>query len=315
MDEMVIRMEGLCKSYGRRRGVADLELGIRHGEVFGYLGPNGAGKTTTIRTLLDFIRPTRGRASIFGLDTHRDSLAIRQRVGYLPGELVLYENMTGAEVLRYLGHLRGGVAWDHVEELATRLDSDLTRPVKTLSHGNRQKIGLIAAFMHQPELLMLDEPTLGLDPLVQQAFYRLIVEAKADGRTVFLSSHILPEVERVCDRVGIIREGQIIAVEDVAALKARALRRLEIHFARPVPPEAFATVTGVRDLTVEDSILRCTVMGSLDALVKAAAQFEVVDVVSHEPSLEEIFLAYYGRLAPAGRGSRPERGGGESHAT
>jgi ABC-2 type transport system ATP-binding protein len=300
MGDIVIRTEDLVKSYGRRRGVIGVNLEIRRGEVFGYLGPNGAGKTTTIRMLLDFIRPTRGRASIFGLDTHRGSLAIRQRVGYLPGELVLYENMTGAEVLRYLGHLRGGVAWDRVQELATRLDSDLTRPVKTLSHGNRQKIGLIASFMHQPDLLMLDEPTLGLDPLVQQAFYRLLAEAKADGRTVFLSSHILPEVERVCDRVGIIREGTIIAVEDVAALKARALRRLEIHFAQPVPPGAFASVTGVRDLTVEDSILRCTVMGTLDALVKAAAQFEVVNVVSHEPGLEEIFLAYYG--------------GGESHA-
>lgn len=298
MNDIVIRTEELTKSYGRHRGVTGLELGIRRGEVFGYLGPNGAGKTTTIRTLLDFIRPTRGRASIFGLDTHRDGLAIRQRVGYLPGELVLYENMTGAEVLRYLGHLRGGVTWSRVQELAKRLDSDLSRPVKTLSHGNRQKIGLIGAFMHQPELLMLDEPTLGLDPLVQQAFYGLIGQARAEGKTVFLSSHILPEVERVCDRVGIIREGQIIAVEDVAALKSRALRQLEIHFARPVPPEAFASVTGVRDLTVEDSILRCTVMGSLDALIKAAAQFEVVNVVSHEPSLEEIFLAYYGGGEP-----------------
>lgn len=302
MNDTVIRTQDLTKSYGRRRGVIGVNLEIRRGEVFGYLGPNGAGKTTTIRTLLDMIRPTRGQASIFGLDTHRASLAIHQRVGYLPGELELYENMTGAEVLRYLGQLRGGVAPSRVQELAARLDSDLARPVKTLSHGNRQKIGLIAAFMHQPELLVLDEPTLGLDPLVQQAFYRLLAEAKADGRTVFLSSHILPEVERVCDRVGIIREGKIMAVEDVAALKARALRRLEIHFAQPVPPEAFAGVTGVRDLkvlseakgTVEDSILRCTVMGSLDALIKAAAQFEVLNVVSHEPSLEEIFLAYYG---------------------
>jgi len=293
-------MEGLTKSYGRHRGVTGLNLEIRRGEVFGYLGPNGAGKTTTIRTLLDFIRPTRGRATIFGLDTRRDSLAIHQQVGYLPGELVLYENMTGAEVLRYLGHLRGAVSWTHVQELARRLDSDLSRPVKTLSHGNRQKIGLISAFMHQPELFLLDEPTLGLDPLVQQAFYGLVTEARAEGKTVFLSSHILPEVERVCDRVGIIREGQIIAVEDVAALKSRALRQLEIHFAGPVPPEAFAGISGVRDLTVADAILRCTVMGSLDALVKAAAQFEVLNVISHEPSLEEIFLAYYG--------------GGESHA-
>lgn len=294
MNDCVIRTEDLTKFYGRHRGVIGVNLEIRRGEVFGYLGPNGAGKTTTIRMLLDFIRPTRGRASILGLDTHRGSLAIRRRLGYLPGELELYENMTGAEMLRYLGHLRGGVVWNRVQQLATRLDSDLTRPVRTLSHGNRQKLGLIGAFMNDPELLMLDEPTLGLDPLVQQAFCRLIAEAKANGRTVFLSSHILPEVERVCDRVGVIREGKIIAVEDVATLKSLALRRLELHFAQPVPAQAFASVTGVRDLTVEDSILRCTVMGSLDALVKAAAQFEVLNVVSHEPSLEEIFLAYYG---------------------
>ncbi len=300
MNEIVIRTEQLTKSYGRRRGVTGLELEIRRGEVFGYLGPNGAGKTTTIRTLLDFIRPTRGRAAIFGLDTHRDSLAIHRRVGYLPGEFVLYENMTGAEVLRYLGNLRGGVSWGRVQELATCLGADLSRPVRTLSHGNRQKLGLINAFMHGPELLMLDEPTLGLDPLVQQAFYGLVAEARREGKTVFLSSHILPEVERVCDRVGIIREGQLIAVEDVATLKARALRRLEIHFATSVPPGAFANVSGVRDLTVEDSTLRCTVLGSLDALVKAAAQFEVLNIISHEPGLEEIFLAYYG--------------GGENHA-
>jgi len=300
MNDVVIRTEGLTKFYGRQRGAIGLQFEVRRGEVFGYLGPNGAGKTTTIRTLLDFIRPTRGCATIFGLDTHRDSRAIRRRVGYLPGELALYEKLTGVELLRYVSHLREGVEWRFVEELATRLDCDLSHAIHTLSHGNRQKIGLLQAFMHKPELLILDEPTLGLDPLVQQEFYRLLAEVKADGRTVFLSSHILPEVERVCDRVGIIREGRLIAVESVATLKARALRRLEVHFAVPVPQEAFARVAGVRDVTVENSILRCTVMGSLDALIKAAAQFEVVNVISHEPSLEEIFLAYYS--------------GGENHA-
>jgi len=300
MNDVVIRTEGLTKFYGRQRGAIGLQFEVRRGEVFGYLGPNGAGKTTTIRTLLDFIRPTRGCAAIFGLDTHRDSRAIRQRIGYLPGELALYEKLTGVELLRYVSHLREGVEWRFVEELATRLDCDLSHAIHTLSHGNRQKIGLLQAFMHKPELLILDEPTLGLDPLVQQEFYRLLAEVKADGRSVFLSSHILPEVERVCDRVGIIREGRLIAVESVATLKARALRRLEVHFAVPVPQEAFARVAGVRDVTVENSILRCTVMGSLDALIKAAAQFEVVNVISHEPSLEEIFLAYYS--------------GGENHA-
>lgn len=300
MDDMVIRTEGLTKFYGRQRGVIDVNMEVQRGEVFGYLGPNGAGKTTTIRLLLDFIRPTRGRATIFDLDTRRHSREIRQRIGHLPGELALYENLTAAELLRYVGHLREGVEWGFVEELAARLECNLSQSIRSLSHGNKQKIGVIQAFMHKPELFILDEPTIGLDPLMQQEFYRLIAEVKAEGRTVFLSSHILPEVERVCDRVGIIREGRLIAVENVAALKARALRRLEIRFAAPVPQEAFASLAGVRDVTVENSVLHCTVVGSLDALIKAAAQFEVVNVISHEPSLEEIFLAYYS--------------GGEGHA-
>ena len=294
VEETVIHIGGLTKFYGKQRGIVEVNLDVRPGEVFGYLGPNGAGKTTTIRTLLDFIRPTRGRAAIFGLDTRQHSRAIRQHTGYLPGELALYGNLTGAEMLQYAASLRSGVEWQYVEELAARLECDLSRPIRSLSHGNKQKLGLIQAFMHKPELLILDEPTTGLDPLMQQEFYRLIAEARVAGRTVFLSSHILPEVERVCDRVGIIREGRVIAVETVEALKARALRRLEIHFAAPVPQEVFAGVPGVRDLTVEDSVLRCTVAGSLDALIKAAARFEVINVISHEPTLEEVFLACYG---------------------
>ncbi|MEW6232324.1 MAG: ABC transporter ATP-binding protein [Chloroflexota bacterium] len=300
MNNTIIRTEGLTKFYGKQRGVLDINIEVRRGEVFGYLGPNGAGKTTTIRLLLDFIRPTRGRATIFDLNTRRTSREIRQRIGHLPGELALYENLTGAELLRYVGHLRRGMEWRFVEELAARLDCNLSQPICSLSHGNKQKIGLIQAFMHKPELLILDEPTLGLDPLMQQEFYRLIAEAKAEGRTVFLSSHILPEVERVCDRVGIIREGRLIAVETVAVLKARTLRQLEIHFATPVPREVFARLAGVRDVIVEHGVLRCTVIGTLDALIKVAAQFQVVNVISHEPSLEEIFLAYYA--------------GGEGHA-
>jgi len=294
MEETVIHIAGLTKFYGKQRGIVEVSLDVRPGEVFGYLGPNGAGKTTTIRTLLDFIRPTCGRAAIFGLDTRRHSRGIRQHTGYLPGELTLYGNLTGAELLQYLASLRSGVDWRYVEELAERLQCDLSRPIRSLSHGNRQKIGLIQAFMHKPELLILDEPTTGLDPLIQQEFYRLIAEVRAAGRTVFLSSHILPEVERVCDRVGIIREGRLVAVETVEALKARALRRLEIHFAAPVPKEAFAGATGVRDLVVEGNVLRCAVAGSLDALIKTAARFEVLNVISHEPTLEEVFLAYYG---------------------
>lgn len=293
MDASIIRTSHLTKSYGKARGIVDLDLAVQPGEVFGYLGPNGAGKTTTIRTLLDFIRPNAGSATVFGLDTHRESLAIRGRVGYLPGELSLYEGMTGREFLRYMANLRGGVAWTRVEELAGRLAANLTQPIRILSHGNKQKLGLIQAFMHQPELLILDEPTQGLDPLVQHEFYRLIAETRAAGRTVFLSSHVLPEVERTCDRVGIIREGVLVAVEDVASLKAKALRRLEIRFAAPPPLAAFEGLPGVRDLRIENSSLHSQVAGSLDAMIKAAARFEVLDVISTEPSLEEIFLTYY----------------------
>jgi ABC-2 type transport system ATP-binding protein len=293
MNDTIIHTDRLTKFYGKSRGVIDLDVTVQRGEIFGYLGPNGAGKTTTIRTLLNFIRPTAGRGTVFGLDTQRESVAIRRRVGYLPGELALYENMTGRAFLQYMAELRGGMNRRYVEELAARLGCNLVQPIRTLSHGNKQKVGLIQAFMHKPELLILDEPTQGLDPLVQQEFYRLLAEVKTDDRTVFLSSHILPEVEKVCDRVGIIREGRLVAVETVSALKMLALRKLEIHFATPVPQEAFVGLPGVRDLRVEDNILHCTVTGLLNAVIKAAAQFEVVDLLSHEPSLEEVFLAYY----------------------
>jgi ABC-2 type transport system ATP-binding protein len=302
----VIATDGLTKLYGKQRGVLDLTLEVQQGEVFGYLGPNGAGKTTTIRTFLDFIRPTSGRATVFGMDTRAQSTTIHKRVGYVPGELSLYDGMTGGQYLHYMANLRGGIDWKTVDALAQRLSSDLSRPIRSLSHGNKRKIALIEAFMREPELIILDEPTGGLDPLMQREFYSLIAETKADGRTVFLSSHVLPEVERVCDRVGIIREGKLIAVENMAALKERALRRLEIHFAGPVPSDAFANVTGLRDVTVKGSVLYCTITGSLDAMIKTAAHFEVINVISQEPSLEEIFLTFYGGGT---------NGGGEGHAS
>ena len=261
--------------------------------MLGYLGPNGSGKTTTIRLLLDFIRPTKGRAEIFGMDARAHSMEIRRRVGYLPGDLATYENLTGWELLAYFSNLRGGVDWKYTEDLAARLGLDLSRPIHTLSKGNKQKVGLVQAFMHRPELLILDEPTAGLDPLVQQEFYRLIAEVKAEGRTVFLSSHVLAEVERIADRVGIIREGQLVLEEEIATLKAKALRQLEMHFAESVPAEAFIGLSGVLDVRAEDSVVHCSVEGSVDALIKAAARFEVINITSHEPDLEEIFLAYY----------------------
>ncbi|MDI6874092.1 ABC transporter ATP-binding protein [Candidatus Solincola sp.] len=300
MADTVILTEGLTKYYGRARGVRDLNLEVRRGEVFGYLGPNGAGKTTTIRLLLDLIRPSAGRAEVLGMDVRSRSVEIRRRVGYLPGEPVLYENLTGEEFLRFLGNLRGGVDRGYVSLLAERLECDLDRPIRTLSRGNRQKLAILQAFIHRPELLIMDEPTSGLDPLMQNEFHRLVRETAGEGTTYFISSHNLPEVERMCDRVGMIREGTLVAVDEVEALKRKALRRLEIHFANPVSPRDFRDIPGVRDLRLEDRVLTCTVTGSVDALVKAVARFEVLNVVSPEVGLEEIFLEMY------------REGGGES---
>jgi len=291
--DAVISTRDLTKAYGKQRGVNQLNLEVRPGEVFGYLGPNGAGKTTTIRTLLDFIRPTSGAAQVFGLDSHRDSMAIRRRVSYLPGELMLYEKMTGRELLAYFANLRGVADGDHTLSLARRLELDLDRPIRTLSKGNKQKVGLVQAFMGKPELLILDEPTSGLDPLVQQEFNQMVLETRADGRTVFLSSHVLAEVETVCDRVGIIRKGELLVVDEVKSLKARTLRTLDLTFAEPVPAEAFAGLPNITDVQTGGSHVHCTVNGPIDALIKAAARYEMVAIVSHEPDLEDIFMTYY----------------------
>jgi beta-exotoxin I transport system ATP-binding protein len=295
----IVVTEHLTKSYGSTRGIADVSMTIEAGEVFGFLGPNGAGKTTTIRTLLDFIRPTSGRATVFGLEPSSSSVEIHRRVGYLPGEFAPYEHLTGREYLDYFAALRGGVDRDLVAALADRLQSDLAAKISSLSHGNKQKLGVIQAFMHRPALLILDEPTQGLDPIMQQRFHELVLETRGAGQTIFLSSHDLPEVERVCDRVGIIREGRLITVEDIGSLKTRAARELEIHFATPVPAGTFTGLTGVRDVDVHGDVVRCTVVGPMDDVVKAAARFDVVDLTSHEPTLEDIFLTFYGSDAEA----------------
>ena len=292
-NEIIINTAKLTKFYGKQLGIEDVDLEVQRGEVFGYLGPNGAGKTTTIRTLLDFIRPTRGAATVFNLDIRQSSVEIHRRVGYLNGELALYNDMTGEDLLKYLGNLRGGLDWKYVRELAARFECDLPRRIQGLSMGNKQKLGLLQAFMHKPELLILDEPTNGLDPLMQHQFYDLLNETKKEGRTVFHSSHILPEVEKVCDRVGIIRQGRLVTVETIESLKSHSVRQLEILFTGTVPKDKFINIPGVRDIVLQDNILTCTVVGSLDALVKAAAQFEVVNIISHEPTLEEIFMTYY----------------------
>jgi ABC-2 type transport system ATP-binding protein len=288
-----IGCEGLTKFYGHTRGVEDLDLTVEPGQVFGFLGPNGAGKTTTIRLLLDFIRPTRGQVEVLGLDPRRDGLKLRRRLGYLPGELALYERLTGQQLLGFFAALRGvpdlGDGW----ELAERFGLDLSRPIHALSKGNKQKLGLIQAFLHRPELLVLDEPTSGLDPLVQQAFHTLAREVAAEGRTVFLSSHVLSEVQELADRAAIIRDGRLVAVEDIEVLKARAGRHLELRFAGPVPAADFSSLVGVRDLQVEGPVVSCIVEGEVDALVKAAARHRVLALSSAEVDLEEVFLRFY----------------------
>jgi ABC-2 type transport system ATP-binding protein len=292
-----IVLDRLTNSYGRERGVVDLSFTVAEGEVFGYLGPNGAGKTTTIRTLLDLIRPTSGSVRALGLDAQREGVELRRRLGYLPGELSLYGKLTARELLSYLARIRGHVDAEHVRSLAHRFELPLDRPIRDLSRGNKQKVGLVQAFAHRPELLVLDEPTAGLDPLMQQTFNELLRETAADGRTVFLSSHVLSEVQHVAHRVGIIRDGRLVAIEDVAALHGRAVRHLVVRFAATPPAGAFADVPGVRESSRDGTELRLVAEGALDPVVKALARYEVVDLVSHEPDLEDVFLAYYGRGA------------------
>jgi ABC-2 type transport system ATP-binding protein len=292
-ESEAIETTGLCKLYGKKSALDDLDLSVRTGEVFGFIGPNGAGKTTTIRLLLDLIRPSSGSVSVLGLDPRRQGVALRRRVGYLPGELALYEDLNARELLRWLAGLRGGAGERSIEPLAERLAVDLDHPIRSLSKGNKQKIGLVQAFMHEPELLILDEPTSGVDPLIQREFQELLHEARERGQTVFVSSHVLSEVERIADRVGIIRDGRLVVVDDVGALKARAVRQVEIHFSEPVPPAAFEGLPGVREAHFDGDVARFVVTGAIDPLVKAAARFTALTMTSHEPDLEELFLTYY----------------------
>jgi ABC-2 type transport system ATP-binding protein len=294
---VIIETERLTKSYGRFRGIIEVDLEVRQGEIFGFLGPNGAGKTTTIRTILDLIRPTSGSARVFGLDSLTGSVEIRRRSGYLPGEFGLYDRLTGAQTITYFANLRGGVDLVYQKDLIERLDLDPSRKFREYSKGNKQKVGLVAALQHKPELLILDEPTSGLDPLIQQNFFDLVREARTEGRTVFLSSHIIDEVERTCDRVAIIREGRIVRVGTVDALRDLSHHEVELHFAGPVPLETFAALEGVSHLVPEDHVLRLRVTGPIGPVVRAAAAYDLVDFTSREPSLEETFLAEYGREA------------------
>jgi ABC-2 type transport system ATP-binding protein len=288
-----IHTEGLTKDYGSGRGLFDLDLEIAPGEVFGYLGPNGAGKSTTIRLLMALMRPHRGRAQIFGLDCQARAVEVKKLVGYVPGELAQFGGLRGREVVAYLGAMAGGVDQAHVKALADRLQLDLGQRFREYSSGNRQKLILVLAFMHRPRLLILDEPTTGLDPLNQQEFNAMLREARDAGATAFLSSHILSEVEHLCDRVGIIRGGRLVKVASLDELHHIRTHRVEVEFAGPPPLERIRAAAGVEDVVAENHRVRCVVRGSFEGLVNSLAGAHVTNLVSHEPTLEETFLEYY----------------------
>ena len=292
--EIVILTEGLTKSYGPVQALRGVDLVVRQGEIFGFLGPNGAGKTTTIRCLLDLIRPQAGVIRVLGLDPQADPVAVRARVGYLPGELNLETNRTAEQALRYFNDLRGNRAdWAFVRDLARRLDLALTTPIKNLSKGNKQKVGVIQALMARPELLLLDEPTAGLDPLMQQEVYRLLREARQNGATIFFSSHIISEVEALADRIAIIRQGVIVEEADPRQLLSMSLRRVRIRFREAVDLGPLVATPGITLLAQDNAHATVQVEGEVDGLIKALAAYPVSDLETERPSLEELFLAYY----------------------
>ena len=292
-DEVVVRTVGLRKSYGARVALDGVDLEVRRGEVFGFLGPNGAGKSTLIRILLDLLRPGSGRVEVLGEVPALGGAALRARIGYLPGELAMTERTTGRQLLAHLVALRDGRGADAVQPLAQRLGLDLDRPVRSLSKGTKQKVGLVQAFAHAPELLVLDEPTSGLDPLVQQEFQALVREARERGATVLLSSHVLGEVQDVADRVSILRAGRVVDTDDVAALRHRAGQRVELELDEPVPREELAAVPGLSDLVVDGRTVRGLLRGEPGPLLGVLARHHVARLSVTDRDLEELFLDFY----------------------
>ena len=284
----------LTKSYGKRRGIQDVTFDVRRGEVFGFLGPNGAGKTTAMRTLIGLLRPTSGSAKALGLDSQQDRDEIHARTGYLPGEMGLLERERVDAHLQDLADMRGGAGKDRIDALAERLSLDLEKPLRALSRGNKQKVGLVQAFMHEPELLILDEPTSGLDPLMQQEFNKLVAEARDKGRTVFLSSHVLPEVEHLCDRVAIIREGRILAVNTVDEIKTRAIRHVKVRLAHRVASDILRDATRIQSLKSTELSVEFDIQGELGDVLALLQPYGIRDVITREPTLEDVFLGYYG---------------------
>lgn len=300
---VAIMARGLSKDYGSDRGLFDLDLAVEVGEAFGYLGPNGAGKTTTIRLLMGMIHPSRGSAFIFGLDCQEQAVQVKRYVGYVPGELPQFGDLRGKEIVAYMAGLRGGVDERLVTQICERFDLNLGQRFREYSRGTKQKLAILLGFMHRPRLLILDEPTGGLDPLNQQEFYKLCREVAEAGTTVFLSSHVLSEVEHIADRVGIIRAGHLVKTAKLEELHEIRVHEVEIGFAGKPPIDAIRAAQGVERLEALDHQVRCTVDGSFEPLMTALAGNSVVNFLSHEPSLEEVFLTYYGK------------GGGELEAT
>ncbi len=291
----VIETSGLTKFYGDSPGIIDLDLEVRQGEIFGFLGPNGAGKSTTIRTLLNFLIPTRGTGTVFGHDIGKGSVEIRRRTGYLPGDLAMYDRMTAREFLLFFSNLRHLDTSKKVAELSDRFELDLDRRIKDYSTGNRQKVGLVNAFMHEPDLLILDEPTAGLDPLMQLEFGEMLEEVRDEGRTVFLSSHVLPEVERLADRVGIVRDQRLVTVDSVEAFRGLSKATVTIRFATDPNPEEFSRLESVTKVDTRNGgdTLVLTVEGSVDSVIKRAAQDEVLSISTRTADLEDVFLSFY----------------------
>jgi len=291
----IINTNALTKRYGQSRGINNVTISVSEGEVFGFLGPNGAGKSTTIRLLMGLLRPTSGSARIAGLDCWSQSPDVKRLVGYLPGEFNVDPAMTGAQIIEYLGNLRGGVDQSYIKRLLERLGFDPGKRFRDYSRGNKQKVGLIQAFMHRPRLLILDEPTAGLDPLNQQEFYTMVAEVKADGRTIFLSSHILPEVEHTCDRVAIIREGEVVKVDHVSTLKEIRHHVVEIAFPGPAATEWFTSLPNVTGVILAHggNAIQLTAQTDLSGVIQVAAQHHATALMAREPSLEEVFLHYY----------------------
>jgi ABC-2 type transport system ATP-binding protein len=294
-QNLALMTKALNKSYGKIHALRGVDLEVEHSEIMGFLGPNGAGKTTTIRCLLDLIRPDTGTVRVLGIDPQKDPVQVRAQVGYLPGELSMESNLRVEGALRYYGELRRNrIDWSFVQQLAQRLELDLRMPIKNLSKGNKQKVGVLQALMPRPRLLMLDEPTAGLDPLMQQEVYRLLKEARSEGATVFFSSHIIGEVEALADRVAIIRKGVIVEEAEPGQLVSMAIRRVRVHFKEVVDPSPLTAIEGVSMHSQRNGTnITLQVEGDMDALVKALGRFPVRDIETEHPSLEEVFLAYY----------------------